>query len=89
MPYFDILSSVNSTKLSNSSFAFFIFEYHIPVYQRPYAWTEDETGKLFDDLYDFFCTRSPENYFLILGRSANRRKEWMKLDGRTIAQVGQ
>ena len=40
------------------------FEYHIPVYQRPYAWTEDETGKLFDDLYDFFCTRSTENYFL-------------------------
>ena len=40
------------------------FEYHIPVYQRPYAWTKDETGKLFDDLYDFFCTRSAENYFL-------------------------
>ena len=40
------------------------FEYHIPVYQRPYAWTEDETGKLFDDLYEFFCTRSTENYFL-------------------------
>ena len=40
------------------------FEYHIPVYQRPYAWTEDETGKLFDDLFDFFCTRSTENYFL-------------------------
>ncbi len=129
------------------------FEYHIPVYQRPYAWTKDETGKLFDDLYDFFCTRSAENYFLgsivmikdgeailvkagsiiaptitegfqrgyldlrhelvqngiivdnvfitdytfdsvsaaaavILGRSANGRKEWTKLDGRTIAQVG-
>lgn len=30
------------------------FEYHIPGYQRPYAWTEEETGILFDDLYEFF-----------------------------------
>lgn len=30
------------------------FEYHIPGYQRPYAWTDVETGILFDDLYDFF-----------------------------------
>lgn len=30
------------------------FEYHIPGYQRPYAWTEEETGILFDDLYKFF-----------------------------------
>ena len=29
------------------------FEYHIPGYQRPYAWTAVETGILFDDLYDF------------------------------------
>lgn len=32
------------------------FEYHIPGYQRPYAWTEDETGDLFNDLYGFFQT---------------------------------
>lgn len=30
------------------------FEYHIPGYQRPYAWTAVETGILFDDLYVFF-----------------------------------
>lgn len=40
------------------------FEYHIPGYQRPYAWTEEETGILFDDLYDFFQTESIDNYFL-------------------------
>lgn len=40
------------------------FEYHIPGYQRPYAWTEEETGVLFDDLYDFFQTESADNYFL-------------------------
>lgn len=27
------------------------FDFHIPEYQRPYAWTTDESGVLFDDLY--------------------------------------
>lgn len=40
------------------------FEYHIPGYQRPYAWTEDETGDLFNDLYGFFQTENTENFFL-------------------------
>lgn len=40
------------------------FEYHIPGYQRPYAWTEVETGVLFEDLYDFFQTEQADNYFL-------------------------
>lgn len=33
------------------------FEYHIPAYQRPYAWTTEETNTLFDDLYGFFFFR--------------------------------
>ena len=32
------------------------FDYYIPAYQRPYAWTEEETETLFDDLLDFFQT---------------------------------
>ena len=41
------------------------FEYHIPAYQRPYAWTEEEAGTLFDDLFDFYQTENEdENYFL-------------------------
>lgn len=40
------------------------FDYHIPAYQRPYAWTEEESGILFDDLYDFFITEEDDNYFL-------------------------
>ncbi len=41
------------------------FEYHIPAYQRPYAWTEEETGTLFDDLYSFYLSENTdENYFL-------------------------
>lgn len=40
------------------------FEYHIPGYQRPYAWTTAETGILFDDLYDFFQKESVDDYFL-------------------------
>ena len=30
------------------------FDYAIPSYQRPYAWTEVQAGDLFSDLYDFF-----------------------------------
>ena len=42
------------------------FEYHIPAYQRPYAWTEEETGTLFDDLNDFYQSEeaAKDNYFL-------------------------
>ena len=51
------------------------FEYHIPGYQRPYAWTEEETGILFDDLYEFFQTEEVDNYFLgsiVLIKDENR-----------------
>ncbi len=30
------------------------FDYYIPAYQRPYAWSQEETEILFEDLYDFF-----------------------------------
>ena len=41
------------------------FDYDIPSYQRPYAWTEEETDVLFEDLYDFYLNESSEeNYFL-------------------------
>jgi hypothetical protein len=41
------------------------FQYSIPRYQRPYAWTEEETGTLFDDLYDFYTNEDQnDNYFL-------------------------
>ena len=40
------------------------FRYRIPGYQRPYAWTEVETGVLFDDLYDFYQKESSDDYFL-------------------------
>lgn len=40
------------------------FEYHIPAYQRPYAWTKTETSTLFDDLYDFYQSKQDDSYFL-------------------------
>ncbi len=40
------------------------FEYHVPAYQRPYAWTTGETSKLFNDLYEFFVSEDNDNYFL-------------------------
>lgn len=40
------------------------FDYYIPAYQRPYAWSEEETETLFDDLLDFFQNEKTDNYFL-------------------------
>ena len=63
------MSSVVSSKITGKEYPLSKifssdFEYHIPGYQRPYAWTEDETGTLFDDLYGFFQTENTENFFL-------------------------
>lgn len=40
------------------------FEYVIPSYQRPYAWTPDQAAELFDDLITFFRAEEEEGYFL-------------------------
>lgn len=40
------------------------FDYTIPSYQRPYAWTVDQASELFDDLYDFYKTEDEDSYFL-------------------------
>lgn len=40
------------------------FEYHIPAYQRPYAWTIAETSALFEDLYGFYQAEENDSYFL-------------------------
>lgn len=62
------MSSVVSSKITGKEYPLSKifssdFEYHIPGYQRPYAWTEDETGALFDDLYGFFQTENTEIFF--------------------------
>ncbi|MDR3203823.1 MAG: DUF262 domain-containing HNH endonuclease family protein [Deltaproteobacteria bacterium] len=38
--------------------------YEIPPYQRPYAWTVEETSALFDDLIDFYNQQKDDSYFL-------------------------
>ena len=40
------------------------FDYVIPSYQRPYAWTTEHASELFDDLYDFYMREPDETYFL-------------------------
>lgn len=40
------------------------FEYVIPSYQRPYAWTVDQASELFDDLLAFHQAEAEEGYFL-------------------------
>ena len=38
--------------------------FEIPVYQRPYAWEEDQCSKLWDDLVEAFEDREGKQYFL-------------------------
>jgi len=40
------------------------FDYVIPSYQRPYAWTVDQAGELIDDLLDFYKEEVDDTYFL-------------------------
>ncbi|HFC9197603.1 DUF262 domain-containing protein [Enterococcus lactis] len=40
------------------------FDYHIPSYQRPYAWSTDELATLFEDLLDFYEVSNDDAYFL-------------------------
>lgn len=41
------------------------YEFHIPDYQRPYAWTEEQAEELFQDLWTFHSdTGEDEKYFL-------------------------
>lgn len=40
------------------------FDYVVPSYQRPYAWTIDQASELFDDLYTFFKQEIEDSYFL-------------------------
>ncbi len=55
------------------------FEYHIPTYQRPYAWTDNHASELFDDLYSFYSTEDEEPYFLgsivLIKKDNDRRSE--------------
>lgn len=41
------------------------FEFHIPDYQRPYAWTREQASELFDDIWGFLLDQgAEESYFL-------------------------
>lgn len=40
------------------------FDYVIPSYQRPYAWTIDQAGELIEDLLDFYKEEKEDTYFL-------------------------
>lgn len=41
------------------------FDFVIPAYQRPYAWTDDQALELFDDLHSFYMAEpADDSYFL-------------------------
>ena len=39
------------------------YEFHIPLYQRPYSWGDDQARELFSDLFEAFSTNTGP-YFL-------------------------
>ena len=51
------------------------FDYEMPVFQRPYAWTEQEAGELFDDLYDFWKDNRNNSGQYFLGSIVLVKKE--------------
>ncbi|WP_411360122.1 DUF262 domain-containing protein [Pseudidiomarina sp. YC-516-91] len=57
------------------------FDFMIPGYQRPYAWTDDQAIELFDDLYSFYETE-PEDDSYFLGSIV-----LIKEDGKPEAEV--
>ena len=40
------------------------YDFTIPVYQRPYSWTMDESQLLIEDLYSFYKISEDSDYFL-------------------------
>lgn len=59
------------------------FDFHMPGYQRPYAWTRNETENLFDDVYGSFQDNADADYFLgsiVLVKSEGHSKA-MVIDG--------
>jgi len=60
-----IMSSIKGGEYPLSKIFSPEFDYNIPSYQRPYSWTTQEAGILFDDLCDFYKNEDKdENYFL-------------------------
>ena len=62
--YGSVSSKITGKEYSFSKIFSKEFDYYIPTYQRPYAWSQEETETLFDDLYDFFIEEKNDNYFL-------------------------
>ncbi len=60
------------------------YEFHIPEYQRPYAWTGEHAEELFNDLWTFHREEnSHEEYFLgsIVLASGERGRQYDVVDG--------
>lgn len=59
------------------------FDYYIPPYQRPYAWSTEEAGALFNDLYEFYSDKN-DNFFLgsiVLMKKEENNAEVDVIDG--------
>lgn len=57
------------------------FDFVIPAYQRPYAWTDDQALELFDDLHSFYLAE-PEGDSYFLGSIV-----LIKAEGKPVSEV--
>ena len=55
--------------------------YKIPVYQRNYAWEEDEITDLIKDVYDSLCSNKPQYYIGTLVTYKRGDNEYEVIDG--------
>lgn len=70
-----VLSEIKGKEYSLAKIFSSEFDYEMPVFQRPYAWTEQEAGELFDDLYDFWKDNRNNSGQYFLGSIVLVKKE--------------
>ncbi|RKU88175.1 hypothetical protein DB320_07560 [Helicobacter pylori] len=63
------------------------FYYQIPIYQRPYQWTEENCEKLLDDLFEDYEEDRESDYFcgslvlILIGEDSKKAKTYDIVDG--------
>ena len=56
--------------------------YHVPDFQRPYAWDDDQVDQLWDDIYNAVFVDNSDYYFIgpsVFAKSEEKHKELYKI----------
>ncbi|QNT38581.1 DUF262 domain-containing protein [Pseudomonas asiatica] len=55
----------NGKRIPSSDGGVIFGRLHLPEYQRPYRWSEEQLGRLLDDLRSFFSSDAPAHDFYL------------------------